>query len=147
MNDRVEPTPFTYTDLFEIELQPWEQAHINYEKVLATAQVGMFWTLRTDGVILAIVGFVELWQGVYEVIVYPSVHTHKRPVDYVFRIRRYLNAIARGFHMRRQQTVSLADEPTDRWMRALGFQLEGTLKAYTIEGRDCRLWARFPKWQ
>lgn len=131
----------------QIELQPWERDHMNHKVVTKLAEVGMLWTLKMDGDILAIVGFFEHWQGVFEVIVFPSVHTHKAPVFYVKKIRHYLNIIAQSFGMRRQQTVSTATPEQDRWMRLLGFELEGTLKAYTVEGLDCKQWARFPEWQ
>lgn len=139
--------PFQIKDIYLIELQQWERDHIDIKQVERLMTAGMMWTIYLDERILAIVGFFKHWDGVYEVLVYPSIHTSEKPIAYVKQIRRYLNQIAKSMDMRRQQTVSLANEKTDRWMRLLGFVMEGTLVGYTVEGLDCRMWARFPKWQ
>lgn len=135
--------PFIPEHWFQIELRQWERDNINPMSVAAIADYGMLFTLFLDGDILAIVGFYEKWEGVFEVYVYPSIHTPRYPVFYVKKIRRYLGTIAKSHKMRRQQTYSLADDATDRWMRALGFQCEGTCREFTARREDVRMWVRF----
>lgn len=139
--------PFQPMDLHLIDLQEWERDHMDFDQVKRISAVGMMWSIYDGDLIIAITGFVKHWDGVYEVFVYPSVYTSRHPITYVRQIKRYLDSVAKTFRMRRQQTTSLANERTDRWMRLLGFVNEGTLVGYTIEGLDCRMWARFPKCQ
>jgi len=141
MNSREEV--FNPTHWQDIELRAWERENINYESVLAVSSYGQLFTMIVDDKILAIVGYWQKWEGVFEVYVYPSIHVKDYPVFYVRRIRRYLKQIAQTFRMRRQQTISLADDETDKWMKAVGFECEGTLKAFTRGGEDCRMWVRF----
>jgi len=138
-----EVAPFIPQDWQEIDLRQWERENINVESVYAVSSYGQLFTVRQDGRILALMGFWQKWDGVWEVYVYPSIHTPKYPVFYVKRVRNLLRTIARSHNMRRQQTISLADESTDRWMKALGFECEGTLKEFTPKREDCRMWARF----
>lgn len=134
---------FRPSDWQEIQLRQWERDNINPDSVLALSSYGQLFTLYLDNDILAIVGFWEKWEGVFEVYVYPSIHTNRFPIFYVKRIRRFLNMIAQSHRMRRQQTISLAEDATDRWMRLLGFECEGTLRAFTARHEDCRMWVRF----
>lgn len=55
-------------------------------------------------------------------------------------------AVRRGIllhHFRRiEATVDVGFEQGYRWMKLLGFEYEGRMRAYTPDGRDCDLFAR-----
>lgn len=136
-------TPFIPEHWQQIELRQWERDNINVESVYAVSSYGTLFTMFKGDTILALLGFWCKWEGVYEVYVYPSIHTPKYATFYVKRIRNLLRTIAKSHGMRRQQTISLADAHTDRWMRALGFDCEGTMRQFTARKEDCRMWVRF----
>lgn len=135
--------PFEPDDWAAIELRQWERENISVDSVFAISSYGQLFTVFIGDTILALFGFWKKWEGVYEVYVYPSTHTNSRPIFYVRWVRRLLDTIAKSHRMRRQETTSLADEQTDRWMRALGFECEGTKRQFTAKREDCRMWVRF----
>lgn len=143
MNDSFYIRPFIPSDWQDIDLRQWERENINFDSVLAISGYGTLFTVFGDGVILAIMGFWKKWEGVYEVYVYPSNTTPRYPVYYVKRVKSLLKTIAASHNMRRQQAISLASERNDRWMKALGFECEGTMRQFTERREDCKMWARF----
>jgi hypothetical protein len=88
-------------------------------------------TFLYDGRILFVAGFCKLWNGVFELWMIPSVYAPSAPVFFVRTLKRYITAIARDFKAHRMQTTSFDDDFHEKWMGVLGFQKEGTLRAFT----------------
>lgn len=99
-------------------------------------------SLICAGRIVAVIGYYELWKGVLDVFVVPSIHVPQHKKSLVKLVRGALNRLWTDLGLHRIQTSSLADEETDRWMRHLGFHCEGTMVRYTKDGLDYRMWAR-----
>ncbi len=137
------PTKIDHFDL--LELRPEEsnltQNYFGVEKAKALVDLSMANTLMDDGRIIAIVGFYELWQGVYELWAVPSVHIEKHPVAYVRQVKRYVKQIYENFGAHRLQTTSIANHKHDKWMEALGFSYEGTLAKFGPDMLNYRMWA------
>jgi hypothetical protein len=99
-------------------------------------------TLIHDGHIIACTGLVPMWEGVCEVWQIPSVYVAKYKIAYVKAFRALIARYAEKYRIRRMQTHSPADDLHDTWMRCMGFECEGTLKAYNRFGEDYRIWRR-----
>lgn len=137
--------PFEIEHLDHLKLREFDHGNISKADIETVSKSSEMFTIFVDDEVTALVGYMKKWEGVYEVFVFPGEQTNKYPVLYVYKIRRFLNLITRDFGMRRIQTISPANEESDRWMRALGFVCEGTLVGYTAGGVDCRQWARLRK--
>lgn len=133
-----------HTDL--IELRPHDKANIDLDmfKSLAymDAEKAQMQTLVADGRIIAIIGYMQLWPGVLEVFVLPSIYIPQHPVAFVRKIRRYLKSLEHTLDTHRIQSTARADDDTTRWMIALGFAPEGFLKKYTRDKSNYVMWAR-----
>ena len=97
-------------------------------------------TYLYKGRVLCIAGYVEVWPGVREVFVIPSVYVSYYAVPFHRAVRKTLDGWMKECH--RMQTNSLADEVTDRWMVGLGFHVEGVLEKYSYNRLDYKMWAR-----
>ena len=97
-------------------------------------------TVVFDGRILAIIGYMVLWQGVCEVYILPSKYLSDYPHAFARCLRRVLTSGAfNNFH--RVQLRALKDDLHSRVNRFLGFVKEGVLKKYDSEGNDFVMWA------
>lgn len=98
------------------------------------------WSILYKGVIVAIVGYVDLWESVCELFLLPSVHMKKHPII----VRTLLKMLKSGIfnNHRRVQVRGLADTKHLRLFKFLGFEKEGTLRKYDSLGNDYEIWAR-----
>lgn len=116
------------TPNFQTAIQIWEQ----------NRNAG---TITHDGRILAVMGYLELWPGVCEVYVLPSKYLHEYSVAFARCIKRtFESGIFDRFH--RVQIQAQDDKLHNRWVKFLGFTLEGTFKKYDSLGNDFNMWAR-----
>lgn len=91
--------------------------------------------------LVAIIGWLPMWKGVVEVWSYPCTDIHHYGMIYLRTVRKQLDFIQRVIRPHRIQTHSQADPLHDRWMTWLGFKCEGTLKNYSCDKQDFRIWA------
>lgn len=100
---------------------------------------GQAWTALRDGVPLACAGLIELWQGRAYAWSYlaEGAAAHFKAVH-----RATLARLADCRWRRVEMAVDVRDPAAKRWAWHLGFQFEGTLKAWTHDGRDVEMWAR-----
>lgn len=111
------------------------------EAILALITRDTSATLVEDGRILAIIGFTDLWPGVIEVWVLPSVYANLYPRKFLRGIKRQLDGLIEGLQPHRIQTMAIADVKHDKWMRFMGFEDEGLRRKYTADQVDYRSWA------
>lgn len=100
-------------------------------------------TYIADNDILAIVGYMEKWDGVLEVYVLPSDHVADHGLEFLFKVRKALSNLFKCLPIHRMESSAWANDATDAWMKALKFECEGTLKEYTSYKHTYRMWARF----
>lgn len=125
-----------------LHVREHERETVDLEQLKALASNASAWTFVADGRIIFVGGYVELWKGVAEVFVLPSVYISDDALGFQRAVKRTLEqwAAENGWH--RMQSSSLADDKTDRWMKSLGFTCEGTLLKYTANQLNYRQWAR-----
>lgn len=112
------------------------------EKMAALSQVGNCFTMIFDGKILGVVGWFELWPGVCELFVLPTIHLPGAGRVFAKAMKKYLFSFEKVKNARRIQITSVKDELHIRWLTWLGFTIEGTLKQYGPNGEDFLMWAR-----
>ena len=97
-----------------------------------------------DGIALAVMGFCELWRGVYEFWTMPSVHVDKYPKVYASTIKKYVENVMGDLPGHRFQIVAVADAKHDRWLKFLKFEHESVLRKFSDTGQDFNMWVRIP---
>ncbi len=109
----------------------------DYGRVLE--QAGQAFTAVKDGLVLGCAGIEVVWgnRGVAWSLLGPIT-----PFE-LLGIHRHVMAFLESGQLRRiEMTVDAGHIAGQRWASMLGFQFEGTLRAYTPDGRDCHLYAR-----
>lgn len=136
--------PLRHEHLERFEMREHEQKNMpsNYLDLICNHAVADA-LIGKDGEVVAILGYFILWNGVAEVFVVPSKSVCDYAVMFVWHVRKELDRIMIDHNLRRIHSNSLADDRTDRWMKLLGFQKEGTMKGYAANGDDYNVWARF----
>jgi hypothetical protein len=95
-------------------------------------------TVRRDGQVLFVGGFLESSPGVAEVFVIPEkTGIQKHPKVFHKLARRFLEHVLRKDWCDRAETASVNRYQVNRWMTALGFSCEG----YT--GTEYKKWVRW----
>ena len=99
-------------------------------------------TSLSDGRIIFCAGYVELWPGVIECWMIPSIHVKKAMFTFSKLLKEYVHAIIDREECHRFQTSCPDDRLHARWMKFLGLKKEGTLKQYTHHKQDYCMYAR-----
>jgi hypothetical protein len=93
-----------------------------------------------DGRVVACGGFLTMWKNraqVWAILAADIGPDAMKEVHF---------AVKRGLAIRTESRIEGVCDTNfingHRWLRALGFTREGTMKKYTAEGRDCDLYAR-----
>lgn len=148
----IEFVPFIPEHLDAIRLREEFEARVS---VLSSKQgAEMFQNLAQNGCALTIIGndrailAVCVWfvasPGIIDIGMFASEDIYSQSCSYLRfarrKFREFLGTL-RDSSVRRIQTMSYCDETHDRWMRWLGFDLEGTLKKYSHNGADMRVWS------
>lgn len=119
-----------------------EDAYARIEKVAkASVQAATF---LYDGRVLFCAGFHQLWPGVLEVWMIPSVYIRKVPISFGRTIKRYIDRLAEDFKAHRLQTTSYDDPFHAKWMAFLGFENEtpNGMKKFTHDQKTMCMYAR-----
>lgn len=98
------------------------------------------------GELLAVIGILKMWDGVFEIYIVPTLAAHSNEkgvfVRAVLELKKKLDKFKEEFDIRRLQTIAPNDEAHNRWMEAMGFFSEGVLRNYGINCEDHRLWSK-----
>lgn len=141
--NRLNPQQTIIYDIEDIELRDHEKQLLNFAKLCEAIKYGHFNTLLSnEGLIVAVVGYIEPMKGVLDVMVIPSIHVPDFALPFLRYVKTVLNSVAATVPAHRMQTFSKADPQTDKWMKILGFECEGTMKQFTTDKQDYRIWAR-----
>lgn len=139
----IEIRPSRNEDIYRLHLQTGQTSSIdlvNDEFDLATyADAGMAETLTQDGEVLAMWGAEQAWEG--RVIVWALLSQNigrTMPV-----IHRHAVRFLERLDARRLETyVDVGFTPGHRWIKMLGFEVEGYMKSFRPNGDDMVLYAR-----
>ncbi len=99
-------------------------------------------TFTYNGKLLFSAGYFELWPGVLECWMIPSIHVKSAMFTFCKLLRGYVRAIIEQEECHRFQTTTPNDELHHRWMTFLGMEKEGTLRKYTHNGQDYCMYSR-----
>lgn len=98
-------------------------------------------TMLYKGQIICLLGFYQLWPGVINVWIFPSIYAAQHPIVFLRAARKYTKAIFNDFPCHRLQSLAVADKLHNDWMTFLGFKKEGYLEKYTADMVDYEQWA------
>lgn len=143
MNNRIRIAPFDAAYLESFEVREHEAALMDHRYLADLGESSQCVFFMLKDLPIAMVGYFWEWPGVIYVFIIPTIHTTKSSLHFVRLVKKYLQWLFDGLpSIHRMHTDSLADDDTDRWMRILGFQCEGTRVKYTTDQQDYRMWAR-----
>lgn len=134
--------PFQAAHLEGLSLQTAQQdmqRYLSVEYGLALEQDGQAFSALSGHRVLGCAGVETVWKnrGVAW-----SLLGQISPAE-LLGVHRKVMAFLESQRLRRiEMAVDAAHMPGQRWASMLGFQFEGTLRAYTPDGRDCHLYAR-----
>lgn len=98
-------------------------------------------TIICDGRVIAIMGLQELWGGVCELWVLPSIYLHDYPFQFARAVKKAMDSgILNNYH--RVQIQAKDDDLHNRWLKFLRFEKEGVLRKYDNLGNDLIMWSR-----
>jgi len=116
------------------------------ELIRVYAKCGPAYTALDGNAIIGIAGVVILWPGVGEAWVYANPEIRRYPKTIHRAVKEKLDEIIAGYGLHRVQAFVLSDFETGiRWVKRLGFEEEGLMRAYTPDGKDCIRFARVEK--
>lgn len=144
--NKVEVTPFDFRDLDDFVLREYEQQTLTPERFASILNNCKCLSLKYKDLVLGVAGHFEVYPGTVEMFVIPSAYAPKFPHIYVRGVRRAMAGVIAGLRgAHRVQTFSVANSQTDKWMKALGFEWEGTLRHYMGKNVNYNCWARILK--
>jgi len=115
-----------YIDNLNIDLEP-------------LADRGLVWSGDHEENVYAIGGLLPLWEGRAQAWMLMSPEAGK----YMTTIHKAVKkSLIRSPFRRVEATVDIGFKPGVRWMKMLGFELEGYMRAYRPDGADMLLYAR-----
>ena len=135
--------PWTMGDTVKIATQPAQQYLHRIVDVRADftelANQGLAWTAESENRILAIAGVEPQWENraIAFALIAESAGAHFRAIHSA--VADFLN---RTPFRRIEATVDVGFKQGHRWIKMLGFEIEGYMKAYRPDGADMLLYAR-----
>jgi len=106
-------------------------------------QPGMAYTAFNNGNVVCSAGIKKLWSGVGEAWIVSSWRIYERPVAVVKAIRARFDGIIQDNELHRVQAACRVDWPeAQRFAEFLGFEKEGLMRGYGVDGRDYFRYAR-----
>ena len=135
--------PFEPEHLTALRLQPMQTAISDmlsdpkYSRSLQ--QAGPAFSAMVDGEIIAALGIIPQWQN--RAIAWGLIGANAN--RHLLGVHRAVDRFLKLTEYRRIETsVATNFAEGHRWAQMLGFKREGTMTAFTPDGRDCDLYAR-----
>lgn len=140
--------PFKASDYCEIVPRSPEEIEAlgtdQWRELLARYERDPSWTMRDDeGRIVFFGGLTLLWPGVAEAWSVMSDLVEEYPLAVVRECRRRIDEAFETQGLRRVQAIIADDNQRAlKMMRLAGFEVEGLLRAYAPDGKDCFILGR-----
>lgn len=134
---------FEPAHLLGMQLREHEAERLDLEKLVAVAFAGQAQTIYVNGEAVCIIGYYHIFPSVIELFVVPTVRMPAYALTVIRELKMFLDMLKTDpfLKVHRIQTASIADAQTDKWMRLFGFQCEGTLRQFTEDRLDYRMWS------
>jgi hypothetical protein len=135
--------PWQIGDTAKIEIQDDQQYLSNIidmnRDLTYLSEANLLWTFVQDTRIMAVMDLEPQWEGRAVAWALISKHIGKH---FAF-VHKYVdNFITCSGFRRVEATVDVGFEQGHRWMRMLGFELEGYMRAYRPDGKDMILYSK-----
>jgi len=102
-------------------------------------ELGAASILSADGtLVLGVMGAAPTIPGVCEVFVLASEDQQRHPITFAKCVRKELYTLKQKY--RRIQAVAKDDDFHSRWLSWLGFEREGVMKKFGMNGEDMVMW-------
>ena len=135
------PVPFKKEHLEVMDLRQHEADLLRDTDYAASLESGVNCTGLVDGRIICCGGVMVLHGGTANIWLLPSVHIDKATKTFVKGLREWLFTVREELGLYRMQSACVDDELHNRWMRSLGFKIEGVLNKF-FDGNDYVMYAR-----
>lgn len=137
--------PYTYGDERRVRLQTSQQYMGDYldaldrESLESLRDMGLVWTCEKNGQIIMIGGLIPIWEERAQVwaLIAGDLRSNMIPIH-----RAVKKFLAKAPYRRIEATVDIGFKEGYRWLKMLGFEIEGYMKAYRPDGGDMMLFAR-----
>lgn len=111
-----------------------------FDTVLRLAEQGLAQAvIHDDGTVLGIISAAPVLPGVCEVFILATHDQKKHPIAFASAVKKKLLDLHTKF--RRIQATAKNDEFHKRWLLWLGFEFEGVLVKFCLDGRDASMWS------
>jgi RimJ/RimL family protein N-acetyltransferase len=144
MNE-VTSTDFEVEDLTKFKPREYFSSEMDVGRVSSLVGNPNAWvrTLHLKGEVVGIVGLVTLHDGVGEVFSILSDRVEKSPFAFHRKVLGLSYAYATVLGIRRLQATVRVDQPkAARFIELLGFEKEGVMRKFGVDGSDYFLYAR-----
>lgn len=145
MSNQVKIVPFEPSHIDLMDLRQFEKESIgtsakDYANLSRNAECG---TLLVDGRIIAVIGFMEILPGNWEVFALPTIWLSHHKLAFIRTVRNYMKVLQKSHNIKRFQTASRDDAFHTRWMEFMGFECETPqgMRNYS-KGITFKLWAK-----
>lgn len=138
-----EPEHFQMIELSEQERKRFDADPYLAQRVQALSSAKSGGTLRIGWVIIAIIGYLEVWPGKLMLWSIPSIHVKRYAMVYLKTAKRYLQILEQVLQPSRIEASTVDDEVHNRWMRFLGFRNETPegMKNYSTLNETFNMWS------
>jgi len=126
-------------DLRDEDIEFYGENRVRFFTSLIT--VGGGFTVVKNGQLLAMFGNIQLWDGVQQLWLIPSIYLEANAVSFVRFLKEYFKAALRSGLGHRFQTETRTGEYYAKLMRSLGFTCESTMEMYYHNKENALLWA------
>ncbi len=131
-----------------MEIREHELKNVCYgdykEKFTRLASMGVSGTVMYDNVILCVIGSFDMWEGVCEVWVLPSVAVQRHKTIFARLVKQQLHALEEVGNYHRIQVTALNDDFHNKFFEWLGFVRETAngMENFTKDKSNYNMWAR-----
>jgi len=91
-----------------------------------------------DGTILGVLGAVNVMPSVCEVFILATKQQGDHPIEFAKSVKKKLYELKTKY--RRIQAIASDDKFHTRWLSWLGFEREGVMKKYGVNGENLVMW-------
>ena len=127
-----------HADIFECQPAFLQQFKISMPLLVSLGQIDQCGSHMIDGRILYVGGWYEAAPGVAEMYIYPSVYTQQYAKTFFKEARWWVQHLKRQY--RRVQCWGEDTELSRRWLKRIGFELEGVLNGFCENGSAMLVW-------
>jgi len=134
--------PFHPSHLDLLKMREFDEAYTSklptfLEQVEAFCTQSHAVTVMYDGRVIACGGILPLGSGIGYAWMFGSVYLQRHSLWFIRELEQWLTALALTLELHRLQTVCHVDDAQGKkWVEALGFVAEGTLRSYDVHKGD-----------